>query len=201
MLRAAAELIAERGIDGASLRGIGARAGISRAMPGYHFGSKEQLIARLAERAHERTLEATARALDRADRSLDGLSSLETLRVTIETYLELITTADSPEERAIVVMWGATFPSEAPLSAVLEADRDTHRMLADTIRAGQQEGSIRPDVDADAAAVMITGMARGVAALSLTQPGTADMTVVRRLCGELLATALGVPGPSEGSGA
>ena len=47
LLSAAAELIAERGIERTSLRSIGDRAGASRAMPGYHFGSKEALIERL----------------------------------------------------------------------------------------------------------------------------------------------------------
>src|SRR5207245_1194918 len=87
LLRAAAELIAERGFERTSLRGIGARAGTSREMPAYHFGSKEGLISRLADRAHERTLEATAEALGCTDRRIEELSALEALRVTIETYL------------------------------------------------------------------------------------------------------------------
>jgi len=37
---------------------------------------------------------------------------------------------------------------------------------------------------------MITAMARGVAALSLTQPGTADMTSVRTLCAEAISAVL-----------
>ncbi|MCK9901848.1 TetR/AcrR family transcriptional regulator [Frankia sp. Cpl3] len=192
VLRAAAELIAERGIERASLRSIGARAGISRAMPAYHFGSKDVLISRLAERAHERTLEATAEALRQKHQRIEGLSRLEVLRATIETYLQVFTTADSPEERAVVVLWGATFPAEAPLPTVIEVDRQTHNLLAETIRGGQQEGSIRQDIDADAAAIMITGMARGAAALSLTQSGAADMTLVRTLCGEAISAVLGI---------
>ncbi|MEX5710603.1 TetR/AcrR family transcriptional regulator [Parafrankia sp. FMc6] len=197
VLRAAAELIAERGLERASLRSIGARAGISRTMPAYHFGSKDVLITRLAERAHERTLEATREALRQAHQRIDELSSLEVLRATIETYLQVFTTADSPEERAVVVLWGATFPAEAPLPTVLEADRQTHDQLSETIRAGQRDGSIRDDIDADAAATMITGMARGVAALSLTQPGTADMTLVRTLCSEAISAVLGTRGETS----
>lgn len=190
MLRAAAELIAERGVDRASLRGIGARAGISRAMPAYHFGSKDALIARLTEQAHERTLKATTDALRREHRDIDALSKLEVLLATIDTYLQVFTTADSPEERAVVVLWGATFPAEAPLPTAIEADRQTHAQLAGTIRDGQLENSIRRDIDADAAAVMVTGMARGIAALSLTQPGTTDMTAVRTLCHEAISAVL-----------
>lgn len=191
VLRAAAELIAERGIERASLRSIGARAGISRAMPGYHFGSKDVLVSRLAERAHERTLEATTEALRQARQRIDAPSRLELLRASIETYLEVFITTDSPEERAIVVLWGSTFPAEAPLPTVVEADRQTHGELADAIRAGQQEGSIRAEIDADAAAIMIMGMARGVAALSLTHSAAADMALVRTLCGQVISAVLG----------
>jgi AcrR family transcriptional regulator len=159
-------------------------------MPAYHFGSKEGLITRLAERAHERTLEATAKALARTNQSLDRLSGLETVRISIETYLEVFS-ADALEERAVIVMWGATFPSDSPLPAVLDEDRQTHSDLAGTIRAGQQDGSVRADIDVDAAAMLIMGMARGTAALSLAHAGTADPAKVRALCSEVITAALG----------
>ncbi|UGQ14871.1 TetR/AcrR family transcriptional regulator [Yinghuangia sp. ASG 101] len=190
VLRAAAELIAERGVDRASLRGIGARAGISRAMPAYHFGSKDALVARLTEQAHERTLKATTEALAREHRHIDALPKLEVLLATIDTYLRVFATADSPEERAVVVLWGATFPAEAPMPTAIEADRRTHEELAGTIRDGRADGSIRDDVDPDAAAVMVTAMARGVAALSLTQPGAADTATVRALCRQAITAVL-----------
>jgi AcrR family transcriptional regulator len=162
-------------------------------MPAYHFGSTEELITRLAERAHQRTLEATAQALDHTDRRIDGLSALEALRVTIETYLEVFVGSDAPEERAVVVMWGATFPSDSPLAAVVHSDRRTHSDLADTIRAGQQDGSIWADLDADAAAVLVMGLARGIAALSLAHPGAADPAKVQALCGEVITASLQDP--------
>ena len=193
LLRAAAELIAERGFERTSLRSIGARAGTSREMPAYHFGSKAGLIARLAERAHERTLEATAQALERTDRRIGELSALEALRVTIETYLEVFVAADAPEERAVVVMWGATFPSDSPLPSIVHSERQTHRDLAATIRAGQHDGSIRADLDAAAAAVLVMGMARGIAALSLAHPDAADQAKVQALCGEVITTSLQNP--------
>ena len=172
-------------------------------MPAYHFGSKEGLIERLAERAHQRTLEATAEALARTDQRLEELSALEMLRVTIETYLEVFVGADAPEERAVVVMWGATFPSDSPLPAVVDADRQTHRDIADTIQAGQHDGSIRADIDAGAAAMLIMGMARGTAALSLAHPDAADPATVQAFCGEVITDSLrdsSPTAPSSGDG-
>ena len=193
LLSAAAELIAERGFERTSLRSIGARAGTSREMPAYHFGSKEELITRLAERAHQRTQEATADALKRSGRRIEELSALDALRVTIQTYLEIFVATDAEEERAVVVMWGATFPSDSPLPEVVQSDRQTLLNLAETIRSGQHDGSIRADVDPAAAAVLITGMARGIAALSLNHPGAADPPAVRDLCGEVISSLLQSP--------
>lgn len=186
LLRAAAELIAERGVERASLRGIGARAGISRAMPAYHFGSKDALVARLAERGHERTMVAAAAALQRRSHQREAMTTLDLLCVTIETFLEVLAAPDAPEERAVVVMWGAGFPSEASLPAMADSDRETHRHLAGLVRAGQADGSMRPDLDPDDAATVVMGLARGVAGQSLNDPPMADTPTVRRLCSDTI---------------
>ncbi|OHV31717.1 MULTISPECIES: TetR/AcrR family transcriptional regulator [Pseudofrankia] len=193
LLRAAAELIAEVGIERTSLRSVGERAGISRAMPAYHFGSKDGLIGRLIGHAYGRTYEATAAALRPAEGDIGQLSRLDLLRAIIETFLEIVESGQSIEERAVLVMWGATFPSGYDLPAMVQADDLTHRALADTIRDGQHEGSIRRSVDADAAALLIMGMARGTAALSLSHRDAADPKQVRELCGQVIATVLGDP--------
>jgi AcrR family transcriptional regulator len=190
LLKAAAELIAERGVERASLRSIGARAGISRAMPAYHFGSKDALIARLAERGHERTMAATAAALQRRGDQPEAMTALEVLCATIETFLAVLAAPDAPEERAVVVMWGAAFPSEASLSAMADSDRETHGHLAGLIRTGQADGSMRTDLDPDDAATVVMGLARGIAGLSLNDPPMADTPTVRRLCGDTIRALL-----------
>ncbi|MCK9877903.1 TetR/AcrR family transcriptional regulator [Frankia sp. Ag45/Mut15] len=193
LLQAAAELIAEVGIERTSLRGVSERAGISRAMPAYHFGSKDGLVDRLVHHAYERTVAATTVALRPSQGDLDQLSRLDLLRAIIETYLTIVGSGASVEERAVIVMWGATFPAGADLPVMVQADQATHRALADTIRDGQQDGSIRADLDADAAALLLMGMARGAAAMSLAHPTAADPARVRDLCGQTITAVLGRP--------
>ncbi len=190
MLGAAAELIAERGFDRTSLRSIGERAGVSRAMPGYHFGSKDALVAQLVQRGSEGTVAAAADAVASAHPDGDPASTLEVLRVIIETFLDSLAVGGAPEERAVVVMWGASFPSEGPLPAVVESDARTHRALAETIRAGQEDGSIRTDVEGDAAAWWVMGLARGLAGLSLNHLEAATDPAVRALSGESIIATL-----------
>ena len=64
------------------------------------------------------------------------------------------------------------------------------RRVTHTIRAGQDGGSIRNDLDPEAAAWWIMGMARGIAAFTLNQPEVAASREVRRLCGESIVTML-----------
>ena len=201
LLRAAAELVAERGTERASLRSIGARAGTSRAMPAYHFGSKDALIARLAERGQELTLAATMNGIDGVADGTDPPDALRELQLLIQTYLRLLAESAAPEERAVVVMWGATFPSESPVPAMVESDRRTHDLLTHLIRQGQAAGSMRADLPPDAVAVMVMGMARGVAAFGLTLPGAAQQDAVHQACRDAIVGALApAPAPSPARG-
>lgn len=193
LLEAAADLIAERGFERASLRAIGERAGVSRAMPAYHFGSKDALVARLVQRGTEKTIHAAIEAFDDEHPGDEPGSHLESVRIIIETYLGSLADGAAPEERAVVVMWGASFPSEDPVPAVVESDRQTHGALSATLRSGQEDGSVSTALDADAAAWWIIGMARGIAGLLLTQPSVVSNTEVRRLCGEAIVATLAPP--------
>jgi AcrR family transcriptional regulator len=193
LLRAAAELIAEVGIERASLRGVGERAGISRAMPAYHFGSKDGLVSSLVEYAYGRTFDATMTALRQTQGDIEQFPRLDLLRAIIQTYLALVGSGESVEERAVLVIWGATFPTGCDLPAMTRADQATHQVLARVIRECQDEGSVRADVDADAASLLVMGMARGTAALSLAHPDAADPAHVRELCGQAITAVLGTP--------
>jgi AcrR family transcriptional regulator len=190
LLDAAAELIAEHGVEGASLAEIGARAGVSRGLPSHHFGRKDALVARLAARAQDRI---AARLRDNARRrygpSANRLSGLEIVGHTIDGYLELFT-HPSPELRALLVMWGSTFAENAAVDGMIEAERRSYDGLAGVIADGQADGSIRADVDPIAAAVLVLGTIRGVAALLLTDSTIVDMNKVRATCRSLVDTGL-----------
>jgi AcrR family transcriptional regulator len=189
LLDAAAELIAERGVEGASLGSIGGRAGVSRGLPTHHFGTKDALVARLAERAQERIGAAMLAALKARSCNVEDLSGLDLVRLTVETYLELF---DNPtaDERALLVMWGSTFSSLSSVVGMMEAERHSYEGLSEVIAAGQRDGSIRTDVDPPTAAVLVLGMMRGIAALQLTDSSLTDMSSVRQTCSDWLTRSL-----------
>ncbi len=206
LLDAAAVLIGERGVERASLASIGSKAGASRGLPTHHFGSKDALIARLAARTQDRISAAMLESLERAGRRRDDVTALELVRLAADRYLEMFE-QPTADQRALIVMWGSTFPSRASVEGMTEADRRSYEGWAEVIEQGQREGSIRADLDPRAAAVVLAGLLRGIAALLLTDAEVTDMRSVRQTCQDWIDGALsptptlaGVSSPGNGKG-
>ncbi len=88
LLAAAAEVISESGITGASLASIGARARTSRGLPTVHFGRKMPcLTGRHTPR--DRVLQETFAGIEQAHRQIGDLPALDLLRATVSTYLRM----------------------------------------------------------------------------------------------------------------
>jgi len=189
LLEAATEVVAERGVQSASLASIGERAGVSRGLPTHHFGSKDALVTQLAERAQTRIRLAIFEARRRLAERQSDLSALDEILVGVDTYLELFEDP-GPDQRALLVMWGSTFPSNASVEGMADAERRSYEGLSQLIVAGQDDGSVRTDVDPTASAVLLHGLMRGVAALFLNDGGPANMRTVRLTCHEWIASAL-----------
>jgi TetR/AcrR family transcriptional regulator len=87
LLDAATDLFAEFGFDRTSLAAVGERAGVSRGLPGYFFGSKESLYNAVMDRATARVREAILPSvqLQPAEASID-----EVLRSFVTIYLEFL---------------------------------------------------------------------------------------------------------------
>ena len=189
LLEAAAEVVAERGVQNASLASIGGRAGVSRGLPTHHFGSKDALVTQLAERAQTRIRSAILEARRRQAGRQGELTALDEILVGVDAYLELYEDP-GPDQRALLVMWGSTFPSDASVDGMGDAERRSYEGLSQLIGSGQDDGSVRTDVDPMAGAVLLHGLMRGVAALFLSDGVPADMRTVRRTCHEWISSAL-----------
>lgn len=84
VLRAAAmEVIAEGGLKALTLAAVGSRAGVSRGLPSYHFGSKAGLILSLLDGLLSRRLEVYGRPEGRP--GLDGI--LDNLDRVADTFI------------------------------------------------------------------------------------------------------------------
>ena len=89
LLEAAAELFAEHGFEGASIRRISEKAGANVAAIHYHFGSKEKLYAAAVVAHCKRESHAPlTRFLDRGDASASLDDVREVLRLCARSFLE-----------------------------------------------------------------------------------------------------------------
>ena len=120
---------------------------------------------------------------------IGDLSALDEVFLTVDAYLEMFEDP-TPDERALLVMWGSTFPSGASVDGMADAERRSYEGLSQLIAAGQQDGSVRPDVDPIATAVLLHGLMRGLAALRLTDSGLTDMRGVRSASREWISLSL-----------
>jgi AcrR family transcriptional regulator len=115
LLGAAADLFAERGFRGATLRDIADRAGANLASAHYYFGSKEALYLEVAFAQFVfLEQELARRGADRSDAQLGRLSRDELaalLRARLEILLE--TLLESPEHWGALMMRELADPTEA----------------------------------------------------------------------------------------
>lgn len=150
VLAAAMALIAERGSRRVSLAEVGRLAGYSSGIVSHHFGGKQQLLA------------AVVRHAQRLDLPIIDSSGLDQLSLFMSTYLMTLRER-APAPQAFLLLWSeavASDPFLAPLFA--QSDASVRGLLASYVRNGIDDGSIRAGVDAEAVAVSVLGLLRGI---------------------------------------
>jgi AcrR family transcriptional regulator len=173
LLEAAAALIQERGMAAATFENIGARAGYSRGLATRHFGSKQGLIEALIARIQERR----DGALNDGDK--DGLSGLDAVLAFVDTYLDHL--GSDGELRAYFITLASAVAEISELRRLFaEAHKGVEQRLEALILAGKAQGSVRSDIDADAAALMIGSLLFGLSMQRLLDPEM-DLQPIRQV--------------------
>lgn len=181
LLQAAAELVAEQGVQRSSLADIGERAGYSRGLVNRHFGTKDTLISELAALCQQSFIGSVKLPSDE--------TGVEHVLRLADAYLGVYM---SPEiySRAFLVMWGEAFPGMAVEGEFAEADARAKSSIADCVKRGIADGSVQPGVDIDAFAAALLGMLRGIAGTSLVSPSEFDVKRMREQCHYFIEAAL-----------
>jgi AcrR family transcriptional regulator len=150
VIDAAVRLIAEKGSRAVTLGEVGRAAGYSRGIVHHHFGSREQL------------LEAVVRDAQRFDVPEVAGTALDHLAALVHAYLGTLRER-GPATGAFLLLWAESVAAD-PVLEPLFAERDTafRTDLADSVRAGKADGSVRADADPTATAAILVGMLRGV---------------------------------------
>lgn len=87
ILDAAEAAFARDGFDRTSLAGIGAAAGVSRGLPAYFFGTKEQLYTAVVERGRKQIHDVVMRSMRHGSRELEPF-----LERSIDAFIDYLAT-------------------------------------------------------------------------------------------------------------
>ncbi|MEK9920527.1 MAG: TetR family transcriptional regulator [Luminiphilus sp.] len=146
MFEVAIELVNERGTAKTTLKDIGERAGYSRGLASYRFGSKDglwmELFARFDEiwKAH-------------LSQYLAGQSGIGALRAAMQAQRDIFS-RESGYLRAMYILWYESLGRESDIRASLARHHVIYRRdVRQWIEQAQAAGDARPDIDAEHFAV------------------------------------------------
>lgn len=152
---AARKLIAEKGFERLRTRDIANAVGINIATLHYHVPTKEALIELVTASIRDEFM-ALSQVIDRRE-----LSPAEELRLEIEEFRTL--QRDNPQLLELMSELGQRARLDPNIARYLVPIRMGWRTrVADILRRGVAAGQFRADLDADAGAVMVTGVIIGL---------------------------------------
>ncbi|WP_439573226.1 TetR/AcrR family transcriptional regulator [Phreatobacter sp.] len=188
MLAAAAEIVADKGIDGLTLAEAGERAGYSRGLAGHYFASKDALLAAMAEAIHDE-FNAMRRERQR------GTTGFATLMATIDASFGRPAVGIVKMRAYIAVLMGAAH-KPALAEAVAAFNRESATDFGRLIQTGIAAGEIRADIDARSQALILSAALRGIMAQWVIDPEGVDLKVLRTELIALVRRNLASPDPS-----
>jgi AcrR family transcriptional regulator len=182
LLNAAAELVVEEGVHSLTLARVGERATYSRGLITHYFGSKQELLQRLARATQTGFvpgLDGVPPGLDRLLRLIDGyIGSLGQLRMM---------------NRAFLLMWAEAATASDLARIFRERDEAFRADLREDVAAGIADGTVRPDTAADEVAVAVLAQLRGIGLQRLVDSTAVDTERLRRSVTEHWRRALALP--------
>jgi AcrR family transcriptional regulator len=164
ILDRAIEVFADKGADGTSLRAIAEKIGVSHAALLHYFGSREELLVevlREGERRHRHPAqqrEVVGMMVRAAERNV-------TIPGFVALYTSLLAGSLETDKKYSREFFSTRF-------ARLRAE------LVERIRAGQEAGTMRRDVDAAAMAALVIAASDGLQTQWLLEP---DVDIARSL--------------------
>jgi AcrR family transcriptional regulator len=163
ILDSAIALLAQRGVDRASLRTVGQAIGVSHAALRHYFSSRDELLVE-AYRAHEARAAGDAPTADGPAVSLviEAAERNRSIPGLVELYATL--TTDALQEQHAVTR-----------EFVRDRFRSLRETLAARIESGQQAGRIAADIDPLDAAALVIAASDGLQIQWLLEPDAVDV--------------------------
>ena len=167
MLDAAIDLILERGTDGTTLQAIGERAGYSRGLATYRFGSKAGLFDAVCK-------SISRRWLSYLNNGVGNQVGIDAMCVALDAFFQFI--SDFPRDARVlqILYCGAASPQSEYRQTSINIHQRQRDDVADWVRAGIREGSIRSDANPESVAAQYIAYISGMTYLWLINPESID---------------------------
>jgi AcrR family transcriptional regulator len=187
MLRAAAELIGERGFSETRIADVARRSGASPALVIYYFGTKDQLLTEALRYSEDLFYSSVAAQL----------AAMPTARARLELLVQL--TCISQGDGEIPGAWGLWFDLWAqafrhPEVAKnrIELDQRWRDTISAVVREGQATGEIDADADVDTFTLTFAALTDGLSIQVALEDPSVDATRAFELAMGYTARELGL---------
>lgn len=169
MIEAAIALILERGTDGTTLQAIGEKAGYSRGLATYRFGSKAGLFDAVCK-------SISRRWLDYLKTDVGDKSGIDAMCAALDSFYRFV--SDSPEDARVlqILYCGAASPDSEYRQTSVSIHERQQQDVAAWVGAGIADGSIRSDADARSVAAQYIAYIWGMTYLWLINPESVDFS-------------------------
>jgi AcrR family transcriptional regulator len=167
MLDACIDLILEHGTEKTTLQAIGEKAGYSRGLATYRFGSKSGLYDEVCKSISRHWLAYLKNDV--------GMTvGIEAMCTALDSFFRFI--SDSPRDARVlqILYCGAASPKSEYRQTSANIHQRQQDDVADWVRAGMEAGEIRKDADPKSIAAQYIAYISGMTYLWLINPKSVD---------------------------
>lgn len=181
LIDAAIELLGTNGYSGTTLIEIGRRAGLSRGLVTFHFGTKEQIMIAVVATIRER-VQATF-----VGKNFQGLAAIDRF---VDSYLLSDADSGSTIRAMYIIIMESVTSSPGLRPAVAENNTVFRNLVADWISEAIDDDQVEPHSDPYTLAVVIEGLLRGALIQYIVEPSAVDLANIATLVKHIIRNQL-----------
>ena len=188
MLRAAAELICERGFGDTRIADVAKRAGVSSALVIYYFGTRDRLLVDALRHSEESFYEA-------GEKMLAEVTSLRE-RLSLLIKWTCVPEADNEIPGAWGLwfdLWAQAFRHDEVKAGRVELDARWRKMIVDAIKSAEAMDELDVDIDARLFALEFSALLDGLSIQVALDDPEVDSDMAYRIAMRFAERELNLP--------
>jgi len=185
---ASMDLFARRGYHGTSVAQIAQATGLTKGALYWYFKGKEDLFLTVLDRIRTRWRDEIISRVEASEGVRDKLEQL------FEATSEMVASTDNPYSMHLFLVAAGAQPEMTDFEdAIRSTYAEYMKLIAETIRNGQEDGEIKKDIDAESAALGIIGCLEGIVLQARLHPPATVATSVAEMKRHFIRSLLSGP--------